>query len=230
MIDFNKLIDKHLKREFRPKKVGRYYPSEIANCLRKVWYSYREPKETPAETVRIFQAGNIMHDFVVDVLKSEKTPEVELLWSEYPFKMDMDDYLVSGRVDNLILLRMSGKVILVEVKSTRSLKYLEKPQPHHLMQLQLYMHATGVHNGVLLYIERNSLSTRVFDVDFKHEVADEAIKRFSSLHLHLKEDKIPDPEARMKESRNWECSYCDYRTECYQETPKGEIPSGKKKD
>jgi hypothetical protein len=35
MIDFNKLIDQHLVRKFRPKKVGRYYPSGIGDCLRK---------------------------------------------------------------------------------------------------------------------------------------------------------------------------------------------------
>ena len=224
MLDFNSLIDRHLKREFKPKKVGRYYPSEIASCMRKVWYSYRNPKETPAEVVRLFRAGNIMHDFVVEVLKSEKNPEVDLLWSEYPFKMDMGDYVISGRIDNLILLRVSGKVVLVEVKSTKTLQYLEKPQPHHEMQLQLYMHATGVHNGGLLYIERNSLNTRYFDIEFRHDIADEALKRFASLHLHLKEDKIPDPEARMKERTKWECSYCDYRVECYQKTPEGDIP------
>ena len=44
-INFNKLIDKYLVREYKPKEIGRYYPSEIGSCLRKVWYSYKNPKE-----------------------------------------------------------------------------------------------------------------------------------------------------------------------------------------
>jgi len=44
MIDFNRLIDFHLFRKSRPKGIGRYYPSEAGNCLRKTWYSYKTIK------------------------------------------------------------------------------------------------------------------------------------------------------------------------------------------
>ena len=53
MIDFNALIEKHLKVKFKPKKAGRYYPSEIGSCIRKIWYSYMFPKETDAELMKI---------------------------------------------------------------------------------------------------------------------------------------------------------------------------------
>ena len=82
MIDFNKLIDDYLYRKNRPKKIGRYYPSEAGSCLRKVWYSYKYPKEVDTELRKVFEMGNILHDFVVDVLKSEKTPSVKLIESE----------------------------------------------------------------------------------------------------------------------------------------------------
>ncbi len=227
MIDFNKLIDQHLKREFRPKQAGRYYPSEIGSCLRKVWYSYKMPRETEADLVRIFQAGNILHDFVVEVIKSEKNPEVELIWTEYPFKMKIKDYLISGRVDDLILLKMSGQKLLMEVKSTKSLHYIEVAQPHHIMQLQLYMHATGVHNGALLYIEKNTLNTKIFTIPYREVIAAEAIHRFETLHKSLGENRIPEPEARLQKNRQklgWMCSNCDYRIECFQENPKGSVP------
>ena len=90
MIDFDKLIDEHLKKEARPKGVGKYYPSSAGTCMRKVWYGYKYTSELEPELLKIFEMGNIIHDFVVEVLKSEKTPEVELLESEFPFKEEVD--------------------------------------------------------------------------------------------------------------------------------------------
>ena len=59
MLDLNKLIDNHLEREYRPKSVGRYYPSEIGGCMRKTWFSYKNPKKTDVKLNRIFEAGKI---------------------------------------------------------------------------------------------------------------------------------------------------------------------------
>src|SRR3989337_1930842 len=51
MIDFNRLIDQFLHRELKPKEIGRYYPSEIGMCMRKLWYSYKFPKEVEADLI-----------------------------------------------------------------------------------------------------------------------------------------------------------------------------------
>ena len=68
MIDFDLLVSNYVQRENRTKTVGRYYPSEIGLCLRKIWYSYRFPVETSPDLLKIFEMGNIIHDFVVKVL------------------------------------------------------------------------------------------------------------------------------------------------------------------
>jgi len=105
MINFDEMIDNHLKREHRTKGIGRYFPSEIGTCMRKIWYTYKYPMEVKPELLKIFEVGNIMHDFVVEVLKSEKNPHIELLKSEVPFKEQIEDFLISGRIDNLILVK-----------------------------------------------------------------------------------------------------------------------------
>lgn len=120
MIDFNKLIEQHLFREFKPKTPGRYYPSEIGGCLRKVWYSYKFPKATEMDLVKVFEIGNLLHHFVVDVLRSERVTDVKLLEVERPFKLETPDFVVSGRVDDVLLVVVSGEKILVEVKSTEN--------------------------------------------------------------------------------------------------------------
>lgn len=219
MIDFDRMIDNHLYKENKPKEIGRYYPSQIGSCLRKIWYSYKFPLDTSPELVKIFELGNILHDFVVKVLKSEKNPEVELVSTELPFRQEIEDFLVSGRIDNIIIIKASGKSILVEVKSTGNVDFVEDAAPHNVVQLQLYMHATGIHNGILLYVDKRNLKSKVFPIPYSEEEAVKIINRFKALHKFLKADVPPDPEARESRNTIWMCKYCEYRDRCYQEVP-----------
>jgi len=113
MINFDEMIDNYLFRKFRPKGVGRYYPSEAGMCLRKVWYTYKYPKETEPELLKIFEMGNILHNFVVEVLKSEKNPDVELVKSELPVKIQMDDIIVIYALYKMIKLALRIAMVAV---------------------------------------------------------------------------------------------------------------------
>ncbi|HIG97191.1 MAG TPA: Dna2/Cas4 domain-containing protein [Candidatus Aenigmarchaeota archaeon] len=219
MINFDQMIDNHLHKENRPKEIGRYYPSEIGTCMRKVWYSYKFPMETNPELLKVFELGNILHDFVVKVLKSEKNPDVELIKTELPFRQEIEDFLVSGRIDNIILIKASGKNILVEVKSTGNIDFVEEAMHHNKIQLQLYMHVTGIHNGILLYVDKRNLKSKVFPVNYNEEDALKIIDRFKVLNKLLKTDALPDPEARSGKESLWMCRYCEYRDKCYKEDP-----------
>lgn len=214
MVDYNALIDKHLQRESRLKVMGRYYPSEVGSCLRKTWYSYVSPKPTDPALLRVFEAGNIVHAFLAEVFRSERTPEVELLQEELPVKLDTGEFLVSGRVDDLLLVKESGRTTLVEVKSTSRLEFVSSPQSSHLMQIMFYMHCTGVHNGVLLYVEKNTLQAKAFDIPYDDRVASDAMARFTLLHHALLENKVPSPEAKQRREMNWLCRGCEYREQC----------------
>ncbi len=217
MIDFNEMIDNHLKREHKPKGIGRYYPSEIGMCMRKTWYSYKFPVEMKPELLKIFEVGNILHDFVVQVLKSEKNSHVQLLKSEFPFLHEMDGFVVSGRIDNLLLIKTSGKELLVEVKSSSDIGFVREAAPHNVVQLQLYMHILGIHNGILLYLDKKTLQSKVFVVEYKKEEAEKVLERFRQLHSSLVENKIPEPEARLSQKAQWMCRFCEYSERCFKE-------------
>jgi len=214
MIDFDKMVDSHIAREHKPKQIGRYYPSEVGSCLRKVWYSYKYPQEIDADLRKIFEAGNIIHGFVVEVLKSEKNKEVQLLESEIPFQMKVEDFIISGRVDDLVLVKADGRSMLVEVKSTKDISFVKKPQTNHVTQLMFYMEATNVHNGIVLYVDKNNLKSKVFDVEFDVQKSAEIFDRFRFLHGHLKKDDLPKPEAKQVLDMNWMCRFCEYKEKC----------------
>ncbi|MFH1631108.1 MAG: PD-(D/E)XK nuclease family protein [Candidatus Aenigmatarchaeota archaeon] len=216
MIDFNKMIDNHLAKDKRPKQAGRYYPSEIGTCMRKTWYSYKFPLDITPALMKIFELGNILHDFVVEVLKSDKNPNIELLRAEMPLKMEFDEFIVSGRIDDLLLIKDRGQQILVEVKSCKNIKFVNGPQKHHAMQLQFYMHASGVHNGVLLYIDKTTLQSKVFPVAYEDLNAKMIEKRFTILHEHVRDNILPLPEAKMNTIDGWLCNFCEYKNKCDQ--------------
>lgn len=214
MIDFDKLVNQHIAHEHKPKQIGRYYPSEVGTCLRKLWYSYKYPQKVDPDLLKVFEAGNIIHGFVVEVLKSEKNKDVELLKSEIPFMIDVEDFIISGRVDDLVMVKSSGKHLLVEVKSTKNVSAIKKPQSNHVMQIMFYMEAVGVHSGVILYVDKNDLKSKVFEIEFDHDKCSDIFDRFSFLHEHLKNDNIPDAEAKKAEDMKWMCRFCEYKEKC----------------
>ena len=219
MIDFNVLISNYVRREIKEKTIGRYYPSEAGNCVRKVFYSYKNPKEVNLELLKIFEAGNILHEFIVDVLESEKNPHIELLEKESPFTLEADDIIISGRVDDIVVLKIDNQVYLVEVKTTSSLKYTNQPHDAHVMQLQLYMHAKNIHNGIIIYLEKNTLQSKSFHVVYDPKKAEKVIDRLKELHQHIKDNKLPIPESRIISTKTWMCKGCQYKEECFKDTP-----------
>jgi CRISPR/Cas system-associated exonuclease Cas4 (RecB family) len=214
MINFSNLIDQHLKRELKQKTIGRYYPSEVGGCLRKTWYSYKYPKEVDKELLKIFQVGEMLHDFLAEVLRSDKTQDVRLIESEFPFKMDMDDFTISGRVDDILIVEKDGKKVLVEVKSVKMIEMVDEPRFSHEMQIQLYMNATGIHDGLLVYVEKSSLQIKQFEIKYDKDIVNYVIERFRNLHKHLIENTLPSPEAKQRDDMKWMCKRCEYKEMC----------------
>jgi len=216
MLDLNESIHNYLKKELRPKQIGRYYPSEAGSCLRKIFYSYKIPKPLNQETTKIFEMGNLLHDFINKVLESSKNPHIELIDTEVPFKLELNNIIISGRIDNIVKLNINNKVYLVEIKSTSSLKYTQEPNFSNILQLQLYMHFKKIHNGLIIYIEKNTLQSKTFEITYDEEQAQLAIDRLLKTHSHLTDNSLPEPEAKQDKELEWQCRFCDYQEECEQ--------------
>ena len=212
MIDFDELIENYFKKEFRQKKIGNYYPSEIGGCIRKTWFSYTIPKELDKDVLKIFEAGNNVHELITKILKSDKNPNIDLIENEMPFEIKEQEFRIGGRIDNLVFVKDKNKKVLIEVKSCKFLPF--EPKDPHVDQLQLYMHATGIQDGIVLYIQKDNLQTRPFSLIYDEKKALETIKRFHALHLCLKENEMPPAEAKLVKGKNWMCNYCEYKKEC----------------
>ena len=209
MIDFNKLIENYLSRELKVKKVGRYYASDVGNCLRRIWFSYKFPKQVDVKVLKIFKAGEILHDFIANVIKSEKNKDVELISNEIPIQIDAKDFVIYGKVDDVILVKAGNKKILVEIKTATNLP--ERHKMEHELQLQIYMGALGIRDGMIVYIQKNNLETISFNISFSEILFRQAIERFRILHNSLISDVCPEPEGK---KLGWLCNGCPWRKEC----------------
>jgi len=219
MISFDKLIENHLQRESKAKQEGRYYPSEIGMCMRKIWYSYKQPIPIKMDMIKVFEVGNILHAFITNVIRSEKNPHVELEAEELPFKIQMSDFWISGRIDDVMIIKENNKRVLIEVKSTSDLRYADEASEHHVLQLQLYMHAMKIYDGMVLYIEKNTLKTKSFTIPYDERIAADALNRFVQLHRFLINNEFPKPESRLSNEKSWMCRNCEYNERCFKDTP-----------
>jgi CRISPR/Cas system-associated exonuclease Cas4 (RecB family) len=153
------------------------------------------PGEPPTPTVESIQIRGRFDDFIYFKL-NKLIPELELL--------------LQGRKDAIKL----DSFVLLEVKTMRSITYLNSPKLHNVMQLNFYMKLLNVLSSWIVYVDRRDLAHRVFEVQFNERMFNELLDRAKQLHTHLKDKTLPRPEARLDPIKNWECTYCDFREEC----------------
>jgi CRISPR/Cas system-associated exonuclease Cas4 (RecB family) len=139
---------------------------------------------------------------------------IKLLSREKPLSIYIaeHDFFINGRIDDIIVMEKDGKTYLVEVKTIKDLYYLNKPKKEHVLQLNFYLKAYPEADGIIFYIEKNTLQTKEFTIKFNQTLFQEMIERAKILHENLKSKTQPDPEGKQKDS--WECSFCLYKKEC----------------
>lgn len=108
---------------------------------------------------------------------------------EQEFEKEIDNYIVKGRVDALC-----GDLV-VEVKYMRDFQG-NKPLPHHVEQVKLYMWLTGAKKGLLIYVTPNRIVKYLVNEPYGEE-------EIRALFLATRTPKW-----------DWECDYCEYAQFC----------------
>lgn len=213
-VDFNDLINDYVKREARPSTVGKYSPSMLPYCLRKNYYIFTRPLEFTPEKMKIFALGDMLHDFVEKVLRSN--PNVQFVSSERSITLpDLEsDLVISGRLDDCIVWKEDSELTVVEIKSTKSIAYRDEAMREHVDQLMFYLRAMNASKGILVYVDKSTLETKQFDVKYDRAHLVRLMERARKLHGYLLKDTLPEAEAKMSKDEAWQCSYCEYKQRC----------------
>lgn len=212
MADFDELINSYLTKPLWQKRLGLYHPSEISNCLRKTWFSHKVKKPEDSRLRALFESSSMLQKFILNVLKSDPTLDIEVLKAEVPVRIEEKDFIISGKVDSLIVAEINRYKTLIDVRAVKVLP--QQPRKSHLAQMQIYMHGTGTKSGILLYIQKDSLQTSQFVAEYDREKIANIINRFRKLHRFLAFNHVPPAEAKLEKNAEGACEACPYEAEC----------------
>lgn len=225
--DLDAIIDEAIvKHRKENKHIGTpfyFNPSGLGNigCLRKMQYTFFKYAFKDADEIieksednmftkntrkaaklsRIFANGNDVHD------RYEKYFEWAGILTKSEEVLLDNDIRVKGRLDDLI--NIDGRDYIVEIKSMNSIPYskLTKPKKEHILQLTLYMHIKGIHEGYLTYEGKNDQEHRSFYITYDPKVLKYLFDTIDSILKTSKEHKLM-PEKLQS------CSSCPFYKYC----------------
>ena len=214
MYDLDKMITEYLKKgrdtDTHTRHVGVFYASEMGKCPRAIFLNYKCPRvEFPEETLKIFHMGDVIHDLIKEIFRQN---EFKFLYFECP--ANITDVLtpinIDGRID-IYGMNNDGKRFAVELKSIKTIEYLKhNPLEHHTTQLMLYLRAKRLKEGYISYIEKNTLATKTFTVQYEEEIFQRILDKAREVYSCLLNGKAPEK----KPSYPSECSYCQFKGVC----------------
>lgn len=218
---------------------GKWHPSSMFQCARMNVLSIRGviPTSSPdAQAKRIFKIGKLYHALVQDAL-----PRHPKIVADYPeFRIEVKEWNVVGAGDALIELD-DGDWYVVEIKSTKSLKYT--PKEDHVKQASVYFTAArdfGVYveqsltgderyedeplnfipplgnklKGIILvYLNKNDLEIKqyYYPYDPKWRKGIEARVEELDKYRLVQVEELPPVLPLDKGKPNWYLRYCNYR-------------------
>ncbi len=248
-----------LERQEKYGKVrDKFFASDSGSCKRKIAYEfYGLPKKTiDARTIRILENGNFLQSRYSKYFKDLG------VWvnEELPFNtMDREDvpFFLAGRTDIIINYKKLfpeffgeytkekeeiNDLAIVEMKSINTWGFKGKDgvgeagqaKLDHLYQLMLCMWLTGIHQGWIVYEDKNEQDTVAIPVVYDERIlfgsGDERSKgivnELEELAEQIEQKIIPPrtPEANVnKFPCKWKRGHCDFYDHCWNPEHNGEI-------
>lgn len=205
-----------------------FSPSSLAyghgTCPR-YWYLAFEGNDfvetTDAKGVVTMANGTAAHSRIQEALTSAGVMVAEEV------EIKVEDPPIRGFVDCLI--RIDDEVVVGEIKTTSqeifALKQVSmKPSPNHLLQILVYMRATGKDKGFLLYENRNDLSYLVMEIVWTQknmEIFNDAMEWLRMVRATWEAGDLPKRPFRSQTVKV--CSNCPLNKVCWEDKPEGDV-------
>ena len=215
---------------------GKFYPSSVGMCSRKVVYQMSGYPRPPMDgrVLLILENGTTFHERMENVMEKAGiliAPELSIKSQELNISGRSDaiikNHLPHEVSDEIVKLAdPEGKVVyegpeseilIVELKSInkRGFDWLTKKNEHkeeHELQLQLYMYLTGIKQGILLYECKDNQSLAEFYIKYDQQKVDYIVNKIKNINKHVEEGTLPQREYV---KTDFQCRYCDYADICW---------------
>lgn len=205
------------------KKIGGFHPSNTNDCARYLVYLFRGtfvPSDVSARLQRIFDNGHATHSRLYGYLEQMGI----LIADEVPINtiLKYEDYEIpiEGTTDGLI--NWQGEKI-IELKSISDAGFAQrrlfkKPKADHYKQIQIYMMASDINSGFVIYENKNTQQILVFEVTKDEEFMNKLLKKYGKIYKAFKEGKLPK---RYKSPSSEHCRYCNLKDHCWSDEDAG---------
>lgn len=203
-----------MKRGERTPEKNLFHPSSIGTkCFRKLYYFQTLKTEYDTDTLKIFEVGTVVHDWFLKFLKwaTENKKGIRLIRAEMPINIPIDlgedELWITGYIDHFI--EVDGERLIIEVKSTKSLTYINEPSEHHVAQATLYMKGSRTKKALIIYVEKPTFQLKIFEIAFDKILYHKVVKKMAETFNFIKTKNLPP------KTESWECKkYCIFKEHC----------------
>lgn len=198
--------------------------SDAGKCIRAVTYSLRNIEESDpftADSLANFLIGHAAEDVYADILKAAGA---EFVREEY-VSIPAGATVVTGRKDfDGVRLLWGGAIVELKTTSSRAMSFMlkkgERGKDAHRRQLNLYLYATGMNAGYLVYVVKDATKGEpIFHawlVERDDAQANNDLMALSLAKQIADTNELPAIPQDFKQSA-FPCTYCSWRTRCWLE-------------
>lgn len=194
-----------------------WHASSLGSCLCGVYLNRLgiKPVEFDKRTLRVFDMGNKIEDWVVELIKKQDKYEIKTQQ-----RIFNEEYNFSGYDDVEITDKETGETEIWEIKSkhSRSFWYMDKKGQgamiHHQMQLWSYLNfreAGKIEKGKIIYISKDDSCILEYPIFLNNsKLRTRVLDQLNILNKAWK-FKTPPPPAP---EGSWQAKYCNNHEEC----------------
>ncbi len=189
-------------------------------CARFIWLDFRwaERAKFHGRVLRMFDSGKREEPRVVADLQAigceVSTGDGDRQWT-VSFAGGHGGGSLDGAVRGLPEAPKTWHVLEVKTANDKSWNALakdgvQKAQPRHYVQMQLYMHLTGMERALYVSVNKNTDESYIERVHYDKDFAQAALERVEKIIFS------PEPPPRISEDPAWyECKLCTYHPLCH---------------
>jgi len=192
---------------------GRFHPSSISrfSCPRELLYKFigvTISNKIPAETLRIFWVGSVIHEALQDnLLKSGALKQAEV-------KAKDEDYLLSGSADGI---SADGKELLeFKTINQENFRMLNAPKEAHIDQIHLYLYMLQLRLAKIIYFNKNTSEMKEYAVTYSINILMPLLNLIKQVREAAEQKNLLERVSKNKSDKP--CKYCNYRDFCWTNT------------
>jgi len=137
-------------------------------------------------------------------------------WNFRETHIKIEEHDIVGSYDGVVLYNAVERILEMKTKDVWAFEKCTEPHARHVIQTQVYMWGSGIHEAVIVYINKNSGELKEFLVEFDKSVINGIIQNIGVVHQALVDEELPN--GRCGGPRDKRAKSCPFKGLCFKGT------------